>query len=332
MKRSGRAFIWSSVQRPCDLIERKGQGKHRPVALSALAITNPMPGGLARGLRRFGRPPPIKEPLKKNKRTRLPTPHVKIVAREFAPCRLENHYYSTLQDDAMYMTYTHEPGSRPPPRQIRLTYDPENPYSKFRRNPPVGGSQLGKTPPPPSTPENVIRLERISLHCMLKEAISNRINLLGVIMAMRALTGESEKAGGQHAISGVQIIRAKKSVGGWIRPGVPVGVKVDMKGASMFDFLATLVEFVLPRLREFNGIVLPPQSSSVNTPSAVSGVVSFGLPPEAMGFFPQIEVNLDSYPKPYGMHIHCVTNATGLGAQNRARALMSGFQLPFIRK
>jgi len=51
-----------------------------------------------------------------------------------------------------------------------------------------------------------------------------------------------------------------------------------------------------------------------------------------MGFFPQIEVNQDSYPKMYGMHIHFVTNASGLGAQNRARALVSGFQIPFVRR
>jgi large subunit ribosomal protein L5 len=77
---------------------------------------------------------------------------------------------------------------------------------------------------------------------------------------------------------------------------------------------------------------MPPPSASLNSPSAVSGVVSFGLPPQAMGLFPQIEVNLDAYPKSYGMHIHFVTNAKGLGAQNRARALVSGFQVPFARK
>jgi len=167
---------------------------------------------------------------------------------------------------------------------------------------------------------------------MVKEATANRSNLLGAIMALRALTGETYHGGGKHAVQGIQIVRGKKSVGGWIRPGVPIGVKVDLKGQSMYDFLGTLVEFVLPRIRDFPGLILPPPSASANSPSAVSGVVAFGLPPNAMGFFPQIEVNLDAYPKPYGMHIHFVTNATGLGAQNRARALVSGFQIPFVRK
>lgn len=285
-----------------------------------------------RSLVRFGRAPRVVKHLRKSRRTGLPQPHVNFVTREFAPCRLEDHYHNTLCDNLMYMTYKHEAGLRPPPRQIRLTFDPNDPYTKHRYNPPVGGSQLGKKPAPPCTPENVVRLEKIQIHTMVKEAVANKGNLLGAIMMMRALTGETYQGGGHHAVEGIQIVRGKKSVGGWLRPGVPLGVKVDLRGQGMYDFLGTLVEFVLPRLRDFNGLVLPPQSSSVNTPSAVSGVVSFGLPANAMVFFPQIEVNVDAYPKLSGMHIHFVTNATGQSAQDKARALVSGFQIPFIRR
>ncbi|KAJ6584531.1 60s ribosomal protein l7 [Mycena capillaripes] len=290
------------------------------------------PQRVARSLTRFGRPPAIRKPLQRNWRTRLPIPHVNIVGREFAPCRLEDHYYSTVQDNAMYMTYIHESAARPPPRQIRLTYDPSNPYARFRHNPPVGGTQLGKKPPPPDSPQNVIRLEKIVIHSFMKQAIGSRASLLGLIMALRALSGETEKSLGRHAVSGVQIVRGKKSVGGWIRPNIPVGAKVELKGAPMYDFLAQLVELVLPRLKDFPGVLLPPPAASNHSPSAVSGVVSIGLAPQAMAFFPQIEVNVDAYPRTYGMHIHFVTNATGVGAENRARALLSGFQLPFTRR
>lgn len=283
-------------------------------------------------LTRFQRAPQISRKLRRNPRTGLPQPHVKIIAREFAPCRLEDHYHSTLKDDLMYMTYKHEIGERPPPRKIRLMFDPNDPYTKHRHNPPVGGSQFGKKRAPPSSPDNIVKLERIQLHSMVKEAVANKSNLLSTMMQMKALTGENFQGGGQHAVQGVQIVRGRKSVGGWLRPGIPVGVKVDLRGQSMYDFLGTLVEFVLPRMREFSGIVLPPQSSAVSSPNAVSGVVSFGLPPQAIIYFPQIEVNLDSYPKLYGMHIHFITNATGIGAQDRARALVSGFQIPFLRK
>ncbi|KAF8158497.1 ribosomal protein L5 domain-containing protein [Crassisporium funariophilum] len=264
-------------------------------------------------LTRFQRAPQITRKLRRSPRTGLPQPHVKILTHQFAPCRLEDHYHTTLKDDLMYMTYKHQIGERPPPRQIRLTFDPADPYTKHRHNPPSAG-------------------RRIQLHTFVKEAVNSKSHLLGALMQMKALTGETFQGGGHHAVEGVQIVKGKKSVGGWLRPGIPVGVKVDLKGQAMYDFLGTLVEFVFPRLRDFSGIILPPQSSSVNTPSAVAGVVSFGLSPEAIQFFPQIEVNVDAYPKLHGMHIHFVTNATGVGAEDRARALVSGFQIPFLRR
>jgi len=89
----------------------------------------------------------------------------------------------------------------------------------------------------------------------------------------------------------------------------------------LYKFLATLVDFVLPSTKK----------SNILSPAAVSGVVEFGFPPQAMRFFPQFRVSLDAYPKTYGLNIHFVTNASGQGVQNKARALLSGFQIPFIR-
>jgi len=284
----------------------------------------------ARSIRPTKAPPKIRKPLKRDERG-VPIPHVNIVVRDTHACRLSDHYYNTVREDVMYMTYKHDPNPKPF-RHIRPKYDPNDPYAKFRDNPPVGGDQYFKRPPPPVTVDNVIMLERIQLHTMIKEALSNRSNLLGPIMAFRALSGESEGSGNQRSADGVQIVRGRKNIGGWVRPGQPVGVKVDLKGPKMYDFLSTLVEFVFPRLREFPGLYMPGSSAPLSTPSAASGVVSFGLPPEALSLFPQIEVNLDAYPKPFGMHIHFVTNATGVGAQNRARALLSGFQVPFARR
>ncbi|KZP26331.1 ribosomal protein L5 [Athelia psychrophila] len=280
----------------------------------------------------FRRPPRIRQPLRLD-RNRLPIPNLRIVVGDTHQSRLEEHYHNTLSDDLMYMTYIHEDGPRPPPRQIRLTYDPNDPYTKNRHNPPVGGSQLGKKPPPPSTSKNVVRLEKIAIHSMVREAITSKSNLIGAITALRALSGENPNGGGRESSDGVQVAIAKTTAHKWkVRPGVPIGCTVELKGPKMYEFLGTLVEFVLPRLREFPGIVMPPMSQSMATPSGVSGVVSFGLPPEAMGLFPQIELNMDMYPKSYGMHIHFITNAEGVGAQNRARALVSGFQVPLSRK
>lgn len=273
----------------------------------------------------------IRKPLKRDENG-LPIPHVNVIVRDTHQSRLAEHYYNTVRDDIMYMSYTHVPESDKPPRKIRLTYDPEDPYVKHRYNPPVGGQfAWTRRPMAPVTFENVIELERIQLHTQVKEALSSRQNLLGAIMAFRALSGESLNQGGQRTVEGVQLARGRKQVQGWVRKGIPIGVKVDIKGPKMYDFLATLVEFVLPRLRDFNGFQLPRPSAALSTPSAASGVVSIGLPPMAMGLFPQIEYNLESYPRSYGMHIHFITNVRGEGAQNRVRALLSGFQVPFIR-
>ncbi|KAF9045764.1 60s ribosomal protein l7 [Hymenopellis radicata] len=279
----------------------------------------------AGSLTQFGVPSLAPRGLRKDPKSRLPVTPTKVVLHEYAPSRYEDHYYTTVRDDVMYMNYTHERVPRPPRREIRLKFDPEDPYSKYRKNFSVGGdAQVVRELPPPDTPENVTRLERIQIHTMVKQAVQSRQELVGAIMAVRALSGETSKGGGLHAVEGVQITKGKRPVGGWIRPNIPVGAKVDLKGHSMYEFMSTLVDFVLPRLRDFDGVELPYAGSNMHKMSSVSGVVAMGLPPEAMQFFPQIEVN-------YGMHIHFVTNATGVGAQDRARALLSGFQIPFTR-
>lgn len=256
---------------------------------------------------------------------------LKLLVRETSQCRLKEHYHTTLADDLMYMHYTHEPTPRAPPRVTRGLYDAEDPYTKNRFNPLAGGDRFVRKRLPPTTVENNIRLERIVLHSFQKESIGNRSLLLGTIAAFRALSGESKLSGGRHTSKGVQIVRGRKTVGGWIRPGVPCGVKVELKGDKMYDFLGTFVEFVLPRLRDFSGFQMEAQSRNPHRQSAVSGVVSVGLNPAAMALFPQIEVNVDAYQKMYGFHINFITNAQGQGAQNLARALLSGFQVPFKR-
>ena len=102
---------------------------------------------------------------------------------------------------------------------------------------------------PPVTAGTVIELEKIQLHTMVNQAIQSKSHLLGAIAAFRAISGDSHRAGGVHTMEGVEIVKGRKSIGGWIRPNVPVGVKVDLKGPKMYDFLGTLVEFVLPRLK-----------------------------------------------------------------------------------
>ncbi|KAH9932703.1 mitochondrial 50S ribosomal protein L5 [Epithele typhae] len=282
-----------------------------------------------RSLRRARAAPEVK-PLLRND-AGYPVPHVNVIVRDTHQPRMADHYLNTVQEDVMYMSYVHEPFSRKPVRPPRLAYDPADPYVKHRYNPPLGGNRYFQRQPPPSSPDSVVRLERIQIHTQAKNVLTTRANLLGPIMALRAISGATERGGGQHTSTGVQLVHGHKNVPNWTRPGAPLGAKVDLRGPPMWDFLSVFVEFVLPRMREFQGVRMEGSSHALDKPSSASGVVSIGLPPQALSLFPQIEVNFDAYPNAFGMHIHFITNATGMGAQNRARTLLSGFQIPFAR-
>jgi len=143
----------------------------------------------------------------------------------------------------------------------------------------------------------------------------------------------NQNGGGRPGSSGVQIVRAKVGAATWkLREGMPIACKVELKGDAMYDFIGSLVDFVLPRLREYNGAPLPLATKSQKTSNAMSGVVSFGLPKAAMALFPQIETNIDSYPRLHGFHLYFKTNVKGERAEAISRSLLSGFRVPFHRQ
>lgn len=156
-------------------------------------------------------------------------------------------------------------------------------------------------------------------------------------MFLRAISGlpaaglPQSHLGKQHP-TGVEIVRSRaKSASFKIRSGLPVGAKVTIKDpAAIHDFLETVSELVMPRLKDWNGVpLLPPTRGEQFQPNYHSGALTFGLPAQAMGLFPQVEVNLDAYPRQFGLAINVNTNAVGAGAQDRVRTLLSGFKIPF---
>ena len=248
--------------------------------------------------------------------------------------RYQEHYYNTLAEDLMYMQYNHLPAAYVPPKPPRLPqHDPSDPYAVNRPTPRLRGNKRLIPLAKPTNDQNVVRLSAIHLQITSKAALSSRIQLLNAIAQLRALSAQTKGGGGFETAKGVEVIRSRSNIPTWqIRRGVVMGAKVTLKGQQMYDFLNSFVEFVLPRVREFPGLVMPAPSASDKSPSMTSGVVSCGFGPDVLELFPQIEVNQDLYAKMHGFHVHFVTTARGKGAQNRARALMSGFQIPFIRK
>ena len=67
-----------------------------------------------------------------------------------------------------------------------------------------------------------------------------------------------------------------------------MSVTADLKGEEMYHFLGKLITVVLPRIKDWRGVRATTGDSSGN--------LSFGLEPDAVAMFPEIEVNYDAYP------------------------------------
>ncbi|KAG0082746.1 hypothetical protein BGZ93_007779 [Podila epicladia] len=208
--------------------------------------------------------------------------------------RLREHYTTSIQEDIMITSYRHHHKAR---KQV-----PEGVKVELK------GNKHLKPAPRPSSPNEVPELVKIDVHCMMKEAITSKYNLLSGVMAIQSITGQTP-----------EIIFAKKGVHNWkLRKGMPIGCRVTLKGDKMYQFLDKLVEVVLPRMKEWPGL---PEGSGDGT-----GNIGMGFPPSALSLFPEIESNFDMYPRMTGFDITFNTTAyTNL----EARLLMSGFNMPF---
>lgn len=291
-------------------------------------------------------------------RNQLPWPP--LVVGEMQKSRLREHYERTLAADMMYMMYEptgpsasskDSPGDGTNDRSRRWSND-----SPYHANRPAR-AQLGNRPLVPvhkplsmsrHIEHDIPRIDRIIFTAFCREAITNKQALLPLLGQMRAITGlpvlgsladpaagsSPETAGPSACYGYLQVLRAKQGAASFrLRAGMPVGVQAVMYDDVAYEFIETLTTFVLPRLRGFAGLPLPPATQPLLSPAAVSGVVTFGMGPEAMPLFPQVEVNLDQYPgRRYGFQVDCVTNQRGRRATERARTLLSGLGLPFVRR
>lgn len=87
-----------------------------------------------------------------------------------------------------------------------------------------------------------------------------------------------------QAMTGVRatVVYSKSQEAMWgLTKDKPIGVKAKMEGPAMYRFLASCVEFVMPKIKEYKGI----KRSSGDD----SGNISFGFSPEAVALFPEVE-------------------------------------------
>jgi large subunit ribosomal protein L5 len=109
--------------------------------------------------------------------------------------------------------------------------------------------------------------------------------------------------------------RARKSVAGFkVREGMPVGARVTLRGARMWEFLDRLVSIALPRIRDFRGL----------DPASFDGRGNFSLGIREQIIFP--EINYDDISQVRGLDVAITTTAA---TDEQAHALLRGLGLPF---
>lgn len=151
----------------------------------------------------------------------------------------------------------------------------------------------------------VPRLEKIVLNMGVGEAAGDQKKLDAAFNDMMLIAG-------QRPVKTV----AKKAIAGFkIREGLPIGCKVTLRRARMYEFLDRLVTIAMPRIRDFRGL---PATKGFDG----RGNFAMGLKEQIV--FPEIEY--DKVDQVRGMDVIFVTSAK---TDAEAKALLKAFDLPF---
>ena len=153
-------------------------------------------------------------------------------------------------------------------------------------------------------PLEVPRLEKIVINMGVGEARDNAKVMDFAVADLQAISGQKPV-----------VTRAKKSIANFkLREGVPIGAKVTLRAARMYEFLDRLVNVALPRVRDFKGV----------PPKGFDGRGNYALGLREQLIFP--EIVYDKVDKVRGMDIIIVTTAP---TDEEARALLAGLGMPF---
>ena len=153
----------------------------------------------------------------------------------------------------------------------------------------------------------VPHLEKVVLNIGLGEAITND-------KALEAARRDLAAISGQHAVT----TRSRKSIANFkLRVGMPIGLKVTLRGARMYDFVDKLFNAVLCRIRDFQGI----------SRNSFDGRGNYTLAFREQTMFSEIEYeNID---KPRGLEISIVTTAE---TDEEGRDLLGLLGMPFTKE
>jgi large subunit ribosomal protein L5 len=155
--------------------------------------------------------------------------------------------------------------------------------------------------------ENIMqvpRLTKVTLNMGVGEAVGDR-------KIMDAAVSDMTLISGQKPI----VTNARKSEAGFkIREGWPIGCKVTMRRARMYEFIERLISIAIPRIRDFRGL----------NPRAFDGRGSFSMGITEQIVFP--EIDYDKIDRVRGLNITITTTAE---SDAEALALLRAFNFPF---
>src|SRR5512135_499108 len=149
----------------------------------------------------------------------------------------------------------------------------------------------------------VPRIEKITLNMGVGEAVADK-------KVMEHAVGDMQKIAGQKPV----VTKSKKSIAGFkIRENYPVGCKVTLRKARMYEFLDRLVTIAIPRIRDFRGI----------SGKSFDGRGNYNMGVKEQIIFPEIEY--DKIDALRGMNITITTTAK---TDEEAKALLLAFKFP----
>lgn len=152
----------------------------------------------------------------------------------------------------------------------------------------------------------VPKVEKVVINIGVGEAKENPKALEAAVQDLTMIAGQKPV-----------ITRAKRSIANFkIRKGMPIGVKVTLRGERMYEFMDKLFNIALPRVRDFKGV----------SPNSFDGRGNYALGIKEQLIFP--EIDYDKIDKIRGMDIIIVTTAK---TDEEAKGLLELLGMPFAK-
>jgi large subunit ribosomal protein L5 len=148
------------------------------------------------------------------------------------------------------------------------------------------------------------RLQKIVVNMGVGSAVTEKKHIEEAVAALAQITGQKPL-----------VTKSRQAIAGFkLREGMPIGCKVTIRGARMYEFLDRLISLALPRVRDFRGL----------NPNGFDGRGNYSLGLSEQLVFP--ELNPDKFLRPQGMNVSIVCSSD---SNDESRELLRGFGMPF---